>query len=140
MCDFQPLTSKNLDLLNQFLRGLGTGATTFRYFEKRPVDIVLGHEYAVVLVDNQVPVAYGHLEREGSTLWLGVAVAEAYQRRGFGKKMMQHLIGVAKDKGEPMITLTVDKVNHNAIQLYEDQGFVRIADKAHFYQYNYPLS
>ena len=140
MVEFVSLEPANLTLLNQFLANLGTGADTFRYFAKRPVEVVLNHLYAVVLVDNQIPVAYGHLEREGLDLWLGVAVAEAYQGNGFGKQMVRHLIEAAKKWAEPSITLTVDKSNKKAIQLYEAQGFVRVAEKDHYYQYNYALS
>jgi ribosomal protein S18 acetylase RimI-like enzyme len=139
MLEFEPLSDKNLSLLDRFLTSLGTGADTFRYFSKRPVEVVLGHLYAVILLKDQVPIAYGHLEREGSDLWLGVAVSEAYQGNGFGKKMVNHLLEHAKSANETSVTITVDKVNFKAIQLYEMLGFIRIAEKEHFYKCNYRL-
>ena len=140
MYKYQHIQEENIDLVKNFLLELGKGVESFRYFEKRPVEIVLGHLLAVVLTDEaNNPVAYGHLDREGGNLWLGVAVAEKAQGLGLGKKMMDYLINYARSKKERSIKLTVDKTNVRAIKLYELYNFVCIAEKEVYYQYQYQL-
>ena len=140
MYQFQRINKENVYLVNDFLTVLGDGAESFRYFAKRPVDVVLAHVLTVVMLDaQQSPVAYGHLDKEGADLWLGIAVAHKAQGAGLGKKMLHYLIDYARTEGETSITLTVDKHNTRAIRLYEANNFVRIVAKDHYYQYLYEL-
>ena len=140
MYQFQHINSENIFLVKDFLSELGNGNESFRYFAKRPVEVVLKHLLAVVLIDDQkVPVAYGHLDKEGSTLWLGVAVAEKAQGIGLGKKMLTYLIDYARSQGEAEITLTVDKTNHKAIKLYEANDFIQVDELEYYYKYTHQL-
>lgn len=134
---FLRINEAQLGLLEHFLTKLGDGAGTFRYFAKRPAAIVLTHLYAGLLLDNDEPVAYGHLEKDGETLWLGIAVAQQQRGRGIGRQLLSHLLTVAKELNEPMVCLTVDKTNQSAIKLYEKQGFVCIEEGPHYYKYSY---
>lgn len=140
MHQFQRVNKENVHLVKDFLAVLGDGAASFRYFAKRPVEIVLNHLLTVVMLDDQEsPVAYGHLDKEGAHLWLGIAVAQKTQGAGLGKEMLHYLIDYARTEGEASITLTVDKHNTKAIQLYEANNFVRTTEKDHYYQYLYEL-
>ncbi len=94
----------------------------------------------LMLNDEKSPVAYGHLEREDGKTWLGVAVTEREQGKGLGKAMMDYLIDYAKSRNEKEITLTVDRQNGGAIQLYENVGFVRVSETDTFFMYVLPLS
>ena len=138
MFRFQRINKENVHLVNGFLAVLGDGAASFRYFAKRPVETVFNHLLTVVLLnDEESPVAYGHLDKEGANLWLGIAVAQNMQGAGLGRKMLHYLIDYARTEKETSITLTVDKNNTKAIQLYEANDFVRTTDKDHYYQYLY---
>ena len=140
MYQFHHISSENIHLVKSFLTLLGDGTESFRYFARRPVEIVLNHLLTVVLLDGQEsPVAYGHLDKEGIHLWLGIAVAQKAQGSGLGKMMLHHLIDYARTRGELSITLTVDKHNTKAIRLYEANNFVRTLEKDHYYQYLYEL-
>ncbi|MCX6214046.1 GNAT family N-acetyltransferase [Spirosoma sp.] len=140
MYKYHHIHAENINLVNDFLRELGNGVATFRYFDKRPVETVLKHVLAVILTDETgKPVAYGHLDREGESLWLGIAVAEKAQGLGLGKKMMDYLISYAISKKEQSIVLTVDRTNLKAIKLYERYNFVRIAEAGTFYKYQCKL-
>lgn len=141
MYQFQHISEENIYLIENFLSVLGNGAESFRYFSKRPIDIVLNHLLTVVILDeNQLPIAYGHLDREEVNLWLGIAVAEKAQGLGVGKMMLQYLINYAKDQGELFITLTVDKINFKAIRLYETHKFTQVAEQGNYYKYRYKLA
>lgn len=141
MNQFRHINKDNIALLNKFIARLGEGATSFRYFEKRPVEVVFDHLLAVILVDEALePLAYGHLEREGDILWLGIAVTESQKGKGIGKQMMQYLINFAGEHNEKAITLTVDKGNTVAVRLYESFQFTISDEKDCYYKYVYHLS
>lgn len=140
MYQFQRINKENIHLIDEFLIVLGDGAESFRYFAKRPVEIVLKHLLTVIMIDERkLPVAYGHLDKEGADLWLGIAVAHNMQGIGLGKKMLDYLIDYARRQEEISIMLTVDKLNSRAIRLYEANNFVRTVEKDHYYQYLYKL-
>jgi ribosomal protein S18 acetylase RimI-like enzyme len=136
---FQRLNLVNLDLLREFLELLGQGKDSFRYFEKRPLEIVNNHLYSWLLIDEDVPVAYGHLEEEKGVIWLGIAVAQKLTGHGYGKIMLEKLIQDAKDSGLSHVCLTVDKSNLRAISLYERYDFKRLEEFTSFYKYKLNL-
>lgn len=136
MIEVKHINQNNLHLIEALLDRLGAGASSFRYFSKRPVDVVLGHVLTIVLINERnEPVAYGHLEKEGGRTWLGIAVAEDVQGQGLGKQTMSYLLTYAKQYGENIITLTVDKDNHRAIALYEHFNFVQDQETDHYLRY-----
>lgn len=69
-------------------------------------------------------MAYGHLDPEGSRVWLGICVLESVRGRGFGRGMMEHLISTAAAQRLPSLWLKVDAPNTAAIALYQKMGFV----------------
>lgn len=131
----------DVKLLEQFIADAGTSLKSFRYFQKRPVDVIKNHLCTFLLVDEGKPVAYGHLDVSdeatisancGSpekiaptekTIWLGIAVTEKYLGMGLGVIMMNQLITFAKQNGVKQIKLSVDNDNTSAIKLYEKLGF-----------------
>jgi len=88
------------------------------------------------LVDDEEPVAYGHLDKEGDTIWLGVAVIEAYLGLGLGVLVMKKLTDFAKENNIPVIKLSVDNNNSSAISLYKKLGFVLLEKKEGFSFYS----
>lgn len=111
-------------LLKEFLKSIIEGAANFRYYKTRPLNIIHNHLACVILKnDKDKPVAYGHLEKDGAILWLGLAVGDSYKRLGYGTCMLQQLIKLAKIKQEKSITLAVDKSNKAAQDLYAKFGF-----------------
>src|SRR3954469_20095673 len=94
-------------LLQQFITHLHEGASSFRYYKTRPLNIIDKHLITLMLVDTKKhPVAYGHLEKENEVLWLGIAVADDYKGLGLGKQMMHALIKAARYQNEAAITLS----------------------------------
>jgi sugar phosphate isomerase/epimerase/predicted GNAT family acetyltransferase len=84
---------------------------------------VENHACTWVIEDGGQVEAYGHLDREGEMVWLGIAVTEHARGKGFGRKMMQRLLESAAALGLQHIRLSVDNVNEAAISLYERFGF-----------------
>jgi GNAT superfamily N-acetyltransferase len=139
MMHFVEINLSNIHLVNSFLERLGSGKNTFRYFEKRPIQIIVNHVITLLLLNEEIPVAYGHLDREGDTVWLGTAVIEDMKAKGYGKMMLEHLVREAKKRKITAICLTVDKENMPAISLYEKSGFKLREDRGSYFLYSQNL-
>lgn len=110
----------NYEVLIDFLKTIGKSSETFRYFSKRTIpDCLHHHVVTLLLFDGNTPVAYGHLDREGEIVWLGICVSERHVGRGYGKMMMRELTSLYHGP----IMLSTDKHNFTAISLYQQFGF-----------------
>lgn len=134
-CSIVTVNAQNIKLLKNFIDQIGTAANTFRYFNKRTVDVINNHLVTLLLLYNNLPVAYGHLEPENKTIWLGICVLPGNAGKGFGKLMMSSLIEKARELNISSIDLTVDKVNIPAINLYEKFAFNKIGEANLYYTY-----
>lgn len=126
---------ENIHLLKTFIENIGEASKSFRYFNKRTIDVINNHLVTILLLENEFPVAYGHLDSEKDIVWLGICVLPAFSGKGYGNEMMKALIENAKRLKLNSITLTVDKENKLAINLYEKFNFQRKEEKESFYKY-----
>lgn len=78
-----------------------------------------------VLEPQLVGMALGVLGDDGVTNLYGVWVDPAYRRRGYGRQLVEWLIGWARAKGQSVLRLQVVEGNAEAIALYERMGFRR---------------
>ncbi|MCA9005455.1 MAG: GNAT family acetyltransferase [Planctomycetaceae bacterium] len=61
---------------------------------------------------------------EGHRGWINyLAVSPAWQRRGFGRKIMQHVEVLIREKGCPKINLQVRETNQAVVSFYESLGY-----------------
>ena len=112
------VNKNNISLLQNFTNN--NLPNSFRYFNKRPINIIENHILTILLLNNNIPIGYGHIDFEDNKHWLGICILEEYQGKGNGKKIMDYLLNNKKiDK----IYLTVDKNNINAIKLYKKYNF-----------------
>lgn len=117
------ITKDNSDQLNLFINSAGNSLDTFRYFSSRPFTVLSNHLCTLLLFENDIPVGYAHLDRDGENIWLGICIAASKKGKGYGNMLMERLFFEAKQKGVKVIQLSVDKVNLSAISLYEKYGF-----------------
>ena len=117
------ISNKNLNLLKEFIDNIGKSSDTFRYFKNRDITCVKNHITTIVFLLENVPVVYGHLDKDGDKIWLGIATREGFTGKGFGKIMMNELILRAKQYGLNKIYLSVDTTNKVAIDLYKKFQF-----------------
>lgn len=113
----------NKEWIQDFLNHSPKGCASFRYFEKRPIDIIENHLVTLILADENIPVAYGHLDPENGKTWLGIAVADDFRGKGIGMQMMKILEEEAMRLEIPEIHLAVDLDNEIAQRLYHNVGF-----------------
>ncbi|HKC68973.1 MAG TPA: GNAT family N-acetyltransferase [Bacteroidia bacterium] len=134
--EFVQIKYPDTQKLQQFIDEAGISLKSFRYFQKRPLEVIKNHACTFLLLDGEEPVAYGHLDKEDNTIWLGVAVIEAYLGLGLGALVMKKLIDFAKENYIPVIKLSVDNDNSSAISLYKKLGFVLQEKKEGFSFYS----
>ncbi len=120
------IDSNNIKLIDDFIVNLGSSSETFRYFNTRTVSVLQNHLATIALIgsDSEVPLAYGHLEPFNDKVWLGICVREGYLGKGFGKIILNELIKIAKVNNLRIITLSVDRDNVSAINLYKKYNFI----------------
>jgi RimJ/RimL family protein N-acetyltransferase len=127
---------ENIGLLKDFIASLGEAEKSFRYFNSRSPDVISNHLTTIIFVNEmKQPVAYGHLDKEQDNVWLGICVLPEYYNKGYGKKMMEQLIGTGQNLGLSSVLLSVDKDNPVAIQLYEKFNFQLTEETASYFKY-----
>jgi ribosomal-protein-alanine N-acetyltransferase len=67
---------------------------------------------------------------------LNIAVDESHRGKGYGRRMMQHLIDEAVRGGRGSVTLEVRESNLPARRLYESFGFQVVGRRKEYYQDN----
>jgi len=65
---------------------------------------------------------------------LNIGVAKGHQRKGYGRRMVDHLIDQARTGARALVTLEVRAGNDAALTLYESLGFVQVAVRKHYYE------
>nr|WP_299171039.1 GNAT family N-acetyltransferase [uncultured Allomuricauda sp.] len=126
------VSNENYSSLSSFINGLGDEQNSFRYFRSRGQEALKNHLFTCLVLKNQTPVGYGHLDQENDIVWLGIVIKQEYQGLGFGKKIMQVLIDKGEAMGVRVIQLSVDNDNINALGLYKKHGFKIITQKEEY--------
>ena len=94
---------------------------------------------AVIAIDKGFPVGaawyrlfgrdrpgYGFVDEQ--TPELAIAVVPSARGQGVGTALLEALLREARAAGYPAISLSVDRTNAGAIELYERHGFERVAE------------
>lgn len=126
------ITENNNYLLNEFLNNSIPG--TFRYFNKRSVNVISNHLITLILIDNNLPVGYAHIDYDDNKYWFGICILENYQGKGYGKKLMEYIFNHKKITNIDKIYLTVDKINDIAINLYKKYNFYIIEENDSYFK------
>lgn len=83
-------------------------------------------KYYIALIDEEpigITGIYRYQENEAWLAWFGIL--PKYQQNGYGKKLLEETIEIAKKQGYKTFRLYTDKVeNANAIKLYEKLSFI----------------
>ena len=131
---------KDMKLLKEFISSMGNSSDSFRYYKSRDLSAVENHLFTIVLSLDNLPIGYGHLDKDGNDIWLGIAISQNYRGMGNGKVLMEYLVAKADDLKLAEIKLSVDKNNEQAIKLYKHFGFVELQEKNEVLYYSRKLS
>jgi GNAT superfamily N-acetyltransferase len=122
-------SKKHKELIEIFINSMGNSSNSFRYFNSRSTSVIQNHICTILLIIDNTPIGYGHLDKEENSIWFGIAIVEKYIGKGKGKLIIEYLINKADNLKIPEIKLSVDKENISAIKLYEKYGFVKQNEK-----------
>ena len=93
-----------------------------------------GYVCEMVRLDEEL-IGYGILQtgaEEGHIL--NLCIDEAYQRRGFARLLLEHLVGRAGEDGAGVVFLEVRPSNPRAMALYQKAGFNEIGLRKDYYE------
>lgn len=125
--------------VENFIKNCEDSLKTFKYFEKRPYQIIDKHILTIILYDLGQTVGYGHLEKENNVIWLGIVVNGKNKSKGYGKQLMKYLIDFYLKKLVDPLFLTVHIKNKHAQSLFKNFGFfiyTKINHKSYLMKFN----
>lgn len=130
MISFNEIISDNyIDFSNTYKKLNEEDLKSFRYFENRGLDYVLGIFKPELVYFNLEPFGYYHLDIEDDICWFGVFIIPKYRNRGFSKIIIERSKLVAKKNKINKIHLSVDSNNTGAIKSYLYNGFKKTHSK-----------
>jgi len=115
------INNNNKNFLSEFLEN--KLPDTFRYFNKRNIDIINNHILTLVLKINKKIVGYGHIDNDNDKNWLGICLLDEYMNYGYGNKIINYMLQHKSVINRKPIYLSVDNNNYHAIKLYEKYNF-----------------
>jgi hypothetical protein len=90
MYEIIKIKENNKFLLDDFLKN--KIPTTFRYFTKRDSTIIKNHILTLVLMTENKPIGYAHIDNENNKYWLGICIIDEYQNKGYGKILINYIL------------------------------------------------
>lgn len=54
---------------------------------------------------------------------LGIGIVDAFHDQGIGRRLMQRIEAIARERGEPGLSLSCYPENHRALRVYSKQGY-----------------
>ena len=93
--------------------------SSFRYFDKRPMECIDLHTYSIVLLLADKYIGYAHIDQG----WFGIYIENGYRNRGLGSLIVQYILNYCRIENIQHLQLSVDKSNQHAICLYAAGGF-----------------
>lgn len=113
----------HIDLLSNFINSLGTSQQSFRYFDSRSIKVINNHVCTVLLLENNKPIGYAHLDKEEENVWFGIALVQGHTGKGLGDKIIRYVIEKSEQLNIYELKLSVDENNQSAVRLYKKYGF-----------------
>ena len=104
---------------------------------RKLTDVDMGHDMAFVALRHdegekrEIGVSRFYVSRDGQSCECAVTVSDAWQGRGVGHLLMQHLIDVARKRGIKWMYSIDAASNHRMRELAQSLGFEREVDPAY---------
>lgn len=109
----------------------------WRYNADAFVDIAKTHPYFMVAVCDQQVIGYQFNMVDGESGYLiRIAVASSHYGRGIGTRLLAEAVRYFQEAGTDRILLNTTEGNKQAHRLYEQFGFIRLAQKGFVLRYD----
>lgn len=129
---FRKMQEKDLPVIMEIETLVYSHPWSLKNFE----DCLRGRSYRakVLELNHRFLVGYGLLSvGAGEAHVLNLCVHPHYHRCGYGKRILNHLIMMAKREGTEAIILEVRVSNLSAIELYRQLGFSEVGIRKNYY-------
>ncbi len=127
---FRPMTADDIDAIMRIEPHIYSHPWTRGNF----VDSLISGYASWVLLDQAKIIGYSLMMMVlDEAHLLNLSIAQAYQKRGLGRLLLEHMIAVAKRHGAANMFLEVRPSNISAIALYENIGFNEMAVRRGYY-------
>lgn len=122
---FEKITEQNLDkFISLYNSLLPADLTSFRYFENRGIHHVLKIFSANMVISNNNPIGYFHIDIEEEVAWFGIFIKPSSQGKGYSHLIIEKAQEICRENNIQGLTLSVDRDNHRAISAYRNKCFV----------------
>ncbi|ACH84349.1 MULTISPECIES: ribosomal protein S18-alanine N-acetyltransferase [Acidithiobacillus] len=130
--NLRPMRADDLDAVAALESQISPGPWTRGVFREC---LQAGYDAWIMENDGGVLGAFGVLSTGAAEAHiLNLGVATALRRRGFGRRMLQHLLCRAGQLGAQRVFLEVRVSNAGAQDLYRSQGFHEIGVRLNYYR------
>jgi len=127
---FRPMTEDDIDDIMRIEPHIYSHPWTRGNF----VDSLISGYSSWVLLDQTRMIGYSLMMMVlDEAHLLNLSIAQAYQKRGLGRLLLEHMISIAKHHGAANMFLEVRPSNISAIALYENIGFNEMAVRRAYY-------
>lgn len=92
-----------------------------------------GRRYVVVDQDRHL-AGYAGIDLAPEATVMTIGVAPGFRRRGLGRALLEHLLGLARDSGSRLVHLEVRADDDGAQALYSRSGFTPVGRRRGYYQ------
>jgi len=128
--DFRPMARQDLDSLVRIERAAYPYPWTLGNFRDC---LDAGYSCWVAEIDGRLAGYWIMMLAVGEGHILNCCVAPDWQGRGFGRQLVEHLMGTARDHGTEFLFLEVRPSNTVAVGLYKRLGFETIGVRKGYY-------
>jgi ribosomal-protein-alanine N-acetyltransferase len=128
--DFRPMCADDLEALIKIERAAYPYPWTLGNFRDC---LESGYSCWIAEIEGEMAGYWVMMLAVGEGHILNCCVAPAWQGRGFGRSLMEHLLSVARDHVTEGLYLEVRPSNTRALCLYERLGFEGIALRRNYY-------
>jgi len=135
----RPIRPEDAEIEQQFVRGLSPEARYFRFFNPirelspeflaRLTQVDYDREMALIATvpaagkETEIGVARYSINPDGNSCEFAVVVADDWQRKGIGSRLLAELVECIRDKGIKLVEGWVLKQNTGMLQLAKAMGF-----------------
>src|SRR5690606_6032579 len=119
ICDIEPRIYSHPWSRGNFSDSLNAGYSCWVYEDRENSGVIFGYAVLMTALDE------AHL--------LNISIAKLHQGKGLGRKLLEHMMQIARNHGAQTIFLEVRPSNIAAVQLYESMGFNEMAIRRNYY-------
>jgi ribosomal-protein-alanine N-acetyltransferase len=130
----EPMVAEHLDGVLALEESLfSEGPWTREMFRQELEDLAMSRP-VVALLDGEVVGYMATWFLRDEVHLLNIGVAKAHQRKGYGRRMVEHLIRNARLGGRALVTLEVRAANDSALAMYDSLAFEKVAVRRGYYE------